>query len=638
MDGLLGPYFGNPNIQRQAAKARALSKQRDVNLLPDPKTYAVVQGLLGTAPDELGFSVLHPQYQAIRQVADPAFAVGTLLGVAPAPTKAIEKGAMAAGRAGERLAERVVPQIMERGGMPAGLLEGMSSRTISPLTVYHGSPAKFERFDPTKIGSGEGAQAYGYGHYVAQNPAVAKEYRTALSEPELFVKGRQIKTAAGSNMDTAKAWLQDSFEMGAKNPYADAIEKVSNAPLKDKQGVIDALRKLENRGVQMQKGGFEYEIDLPDEQIAKMLDWDKPLSKQKDVMAALNNVAENNVKAKVRNEIENQIRASGVLPADQTGDDYMSLLFGQSEETIAKANQMLKQLADEQMAKIDFAPLVKSELEGMKPPTMTWDATGKEFYEMLAQRRGSPEAASTLFREQGIPGIRYLDQGSRPTSGGQLLDVFETPNGWKSKVKVTNRGGTQFQSPSDIITTSMPFKTKEEATNWANEKIGSGTSNFVVFPGNEGLLTIQKRNNEVITPTSLLQDNQKFNVTTQDASEIFGEGAKRIRYQEPNSQGFIDVLQRPDGTASVLGLEVPEQMRGKGIGQSLQSKVMQDFPEMMGQVSSRAAAKTAYRLGRRPPNQPNATLEDVYKIMDEYSSVNLVSPEMQKRMRQSLLD
>jgi len=62
MDGLLGPYIGNPNLQRQAAKARALAKQRDVNLLADPKTYAVIEGLLGTPPDKLGFSVLHPKY------------------------------------------------------------------------------------------------------------------------------------------------------------------------------------------------------------------------------------------------------------------------------------------------------------------------------------------------------------------------------------------------------------------------------------------------------------------------------------------------------------------------------------------------------------------------------------------------
>jgi predicted GNAT family acetyltransferase len=139
--------------------------------------------------------------------------------------------------------------------------------------------------------------------------------------------------------------------------------------------------------------------------------------------------------------------------------------------------------------------------------------------------------------------------------------------------------------------------------------------------------------------SGLLGGSKKsFETTKTDASEIFGQGSNRIKYTDPNSGGMIDVLQKPDGTASILGLEVPEQMRGQGIGQSLQSQVMQDFPEMMGQVSSKAAAKTAYRLGRRPPNQPEATLDDVYKIMDEYSSVNLVSPDMQKRFMQSLLD
>ena len=44
------------------------------------------------------------------------------------------------------------------------------------MTVYHGSPYKFTAFDPAKIGTGEGAQAYGHGLYVAENPTVAKGY------------------------------------------------------------------------------------------------------------------------------------------------------------------------------------------------------------------------------------------------------------------------------------------------------------------------------------------------------------------------------------------------------------------------------------------------------------------------------
>ena len=123
-----------------------------------------------------------------------------------------------------------------------------------------------------------------------------------------------------------------------------------------------------------------------------------------------------------------------------------------------------------------------------------------------------------------------------------------------------------------------------------------------------------------------------LDVSRRDASNIFGEGSERVRYTDPQSNGTIEVVVRPDGSASVLELEVPEASRGQGIGQTLQDRVMQDFPVMGGQVSSKAAATTAYRLGRRPPGKPDATLEEVFADIDEMSSVNMVSPAMQERL------
>ena len=43
--------------------------------------------------------------------------------------------------------------------------------TNVPIRAYHGSPHDFERFDTSKIGTGEGAQSYGHGLYFAENPA-----------------------------------------------------------------------------------------------------------------------------------------------------------------------------------------------------------------------------------------------------------------------------------------------------------------------------------------------------------------------------------------------------------------------------------------------------------------------------------
>jgi hypothetical protein len=378
-------------------------------------------------------------------------------------------------------------------------LAGLMAEGYNPmgLTVFHGSPAKFNKFDRTKIGSGEGSQQYGYGHYVTESPAIANSYKAMAENPQKRMRVTSKETSDQITKDALIMMNAKQFTGGDTTKLADLIQRRPEA-FTDPAGLVKRISEYEGKNV---PPSFMYEIDLPDEQIAKMLDFDRPLKDQSPEIQAL-------------------AKQYGLTDADHMGGDLIAAM-------------------------------------GAKKP-----------------------AGAEMMREAGIPGIKHQQSGreDQPT-------------------------------------------------------------NFIVFPGNEGLLTIQKRNNEVIEPTSLLGDNPRpFETTTSDASEIFGQGAKRVKYIDPNSGGVIDVLQKPDGTASVLGLEVPEAMRGQGIGQSLQSQVMQDFPEMMGQVSSKAAAKTAYRLGRRPPNAPDATLDDVYKIMDEYSSVNLVSPEMQKRFMQSLLD
>lgn len=49
------------------------------------------------------------------------------------------------------------------------------------IVAYHGSPHKFDEFSMDKIGTGEGAQAYGRGLYFAENEGVARQYRDALA-------------------------------------------------------------------------------------------------------------------------------------------------------------------------------------------------------------------------------------------------------------------------------------------------------------------------------------------------------------------------------------------------------------------------------------------------------------------------
>jgi hypothetical protein len=110
--------FGfNPNLMRQGQRARVLAEKRDVNTLPDPLTYAALMGLMGIAPDEMGFSALHPKRQDVKRVAEPAFALGTALQVAPA-AGALTKLMNATGSAGKigASAAKQIGAIKPKGG------------------------------------------------------------------------------------------------------------------------------------------------------------------------------------------------------------------------------------------------------------------------------------------------------------------------------------------------------------------------------------------------------------------------------------------------------------------------------------------------------------------------------------------
>jgi len=160
------------------------------------------------------------------------------------------------------------------------------------MTVYHGSPYKFTAFDPAKIGTGEGAQAYGHGLYVAENPKVATDYMKiepagAVASPRRTLFGSEVETGTPEykvaqlvdemGLSKARKFILD----WSKNPNPDQVEFVGKAS--------DVIQKLTKKGDAKNLGtGNMYKIDLPDEHIEKMLDWDKPLSQQpKNVQDAL---------------------------------------------------------------------------------------------------------------------------------------------------------------------------------------------------------------------------------------------------------------------------------------------------------------------------------------------------------------
>ena len=257
------------------------------------------------------------------------------------------------------------------------------------ITVYHGSPHKFAKFDSSKIGTGEGAQAYGHGLYLAESPDVAGAYRKNLSQDTFLApSGKTINRQTLADMGFGRGDID--VMLGAVQRHGGDFTAAADAMATHRPTAAKFLRGIGIRG-SVNEGSL-YKVDLPDSAVARMLDWDKPLSQQAP---------------EVRKAFEPLVAPIRKVEAQASGSEWGDLA----------------------------AP-------------RNYDPTGRELLQLLSTDKsmtpqnflagGVGPASSARAREMGIPGIRYLDGGSRG--------------------------------------------------------LGSGTSNFVIFPGEESLLTILERN------------------------------------------------------------------------------------------------------------------------------------------------
>lgn len=252
------------------------------------------------------------------------------------------------------------------------------------IRAYHGSPHDFDRFDLSKIGTGEGAQAYGHGLYFADSEDVARSYRDALSADGLGQVARGWLRQNGGDMDATLKFLREraSALQGSDEPIA--------------QTTRQALAELEAAKASGNTPGRMYEVNIkanPED----FLDWDKPLSK--------------------RVNIENdQQRSGGSLHQRISEAESTSANFGGNVEvdSLPPGNLFNPEYARE--LAIRSAALPK--LEKIYGKGTPWDAVHDNMKITAIQEALRDPATIKILREAGIPGIKYLDGMSRGAGEG----------------------------------------------------------------------------------------------------------------------------------------------------------------------------------------------------------------------------
>lgn len=270
--------------------------------------------------------------------------------------------------------------------------------------AYHGSPHDFDKFSLDKIGTGEGAQAYGWGLYFAENPAVAGQYKRDIAGVDKLYNGRPFDPNDPSHIAAflSKKEIAHFLKTGA-------IDTADVAGL-NRGAIADALNANPATISTVEKGRL-YQVDIADEAVAKMLDWDKPLSEQPE-----------SVRRAIAEQVEFASRSIGNAPGKPELFDVTAKLPGQGWASIGTyTKEAADKIMADKLAAVDKIPL-----------------TGRYFYKIMSDRLGGDAAASKALRELGIPGLRYLDQGSRDAkTGTRNIVVFDD-----SIVKITHKDGS----------------------------------------------------------------------------------------------------------------------------------------------------------------------------------------------------
>jgi hypothetical protein len=168
------------------------------------------------------------------------------------------------------------------GQVPKGALGSAGGRlpTQKGITAYHGSPHDFDKFDSTKIGTGEGAQAYGHGLYFAENEGVARSYKDALAQHT--VGGKPFDDLNPQHWAAAELAIAKGDKNAAIAEISSRIEKLIPAYDGGERARLLRARGMLQRGEELPKAehsGKMYEVRInadPDQ----FLDWDKPLKEQ----------------------------------------------------------------------------------------------------------------------------------------------------------------------------------------------------------------------------------------------------------------------------------------------------------------------------------------------------------------------
>lgn len=357
----------------------------------------------------------------------------------------------------------------------------ITEHTKFSIKTYHGSQASFDKFDHSFMGSGEGAQAYGWGTYVSEVEGIAKAY------------AKQNAAKHGMPRDYKIAQLHLNH---AKFEY----EKVQRA-YNNSKAYIDSLKEdLQNYRESMarrkEKVAYFAQNNMP-ETVDKLL---KQIKRAEDTIK----VTENDINMRtndlegwkpkleeVKKKYEEEQKKFDAIPKpqiernlysvdipDDTGENYI----GWDEKMTHRMRDIRKEILEDNGYKLVDSDDMRDYFEDRdgKEYELFKEQykTGGTFYEELAQLLHSQKLASLALKEYGFDGVKVIAE--RNTGGnkeGKMNYVIFDEN----NAQITNHTKFSLRLKSAIDETETnPSDAQKENGNYKKGHIKFGGYDYTI--------------------------------------------------------------------------------------------------------------------------------------------------------------
>lgn len=248
----------------------------------------------------------------------------------------------------------------------------LENPNILMQSVFHGSPHDFDNFTLDAIGTGEGAEAYGWGLYFAGKKEVAEWYR------------RQLTNGASWRNKAARAFKDDDSR---ESDFASAAYYIADLR---SEGLNVAQVKQRARSL---NDGFSEILDDPEFEKFLGVSWT-------EIITNTGQLYEVNI------------------PEDDTMLLWDKLLSEQPEKVREALTIAVKKVSEQTALNTPIKNAIDRVTNGR--------ATGADLYNRLAHDSGpyDGKAASKYLNSLGISGIKYLDGSSRSEGYGNYNYVI----------------------------------------------------------------------------------------------------------------------------------------------------------------------------------------------------------------------